>query len=200
MNALYTSKIIYYSSIALLLGLLISFCSCENKMSDIDRLASVQEEEAVDISMNVRVTYSDSARVKAVLTAPEMRMYHDSSANIEFQKGVQIIFYNDDLQENQRINSEYALQRSLDEITEFRKNVVVNMADGSVIKSEEIIYDEKNQRYYNTVDIVFFFNDDRGNQAATSFTADHEFKRIEGENMTGYHVSGSNSPFPSFGF
>lgn len=184
---------------AVALCLLVFLSSCENQMSDIDRLASIQEEEAVDISRNVRVTYSDSARVKAVLTAPEMRMYHDSTSNVEFLEGVQIIFYNDDMAETQRITSDYALQRSLDEITEFRKNVIVTRADGAVIKSEEIIYDEKAQRYYNTVDIVFFFADERGNQAATSFTADHEFKRIEGENMTGYHVTGSNSPFPSFG-
>lgn len=198
MNTPNPGRIVSYISVVAL-ALLIFLSSCENKMSDIDRIASVQEEEAVDISTNVRVTYSDSARVKAVLTAPEMRMYHDSTSNIEFLKGVQIIFYDDDLNETQRITSDYALQRSLDEITEFRKNVVVNMADGSVIKTEEIIYDERNQRYYNTVDIVFFFNDARGNQAATSFTSDHEFKRIEGENMTGYHVAGSNSPFPSFG-
>lgn len=199
MNAFKASKTINYISMAVL-GLLIFLASCENKMSDIDRLASIQEEEAVDISRNVRVTYSDSARVKAVLTAPEMRMYHDSTGNIEFLEGVQIIFYDEELKETQRITSEYALQRSLEEITEFRKNVVVNMADGSVIKTEEIIYDEKNQRYYNTVEIIFFFSDERGNQVASSFTADHKFERIEGENMTGYHVVGQNSPFPSFGF
>lgn len=187
-------------SIVIILGLLLFLSSCENKMSDIDRLASIPEEEAVDISKNIRVTYSDSATVKAVLTAPEMRMYHDSASNIEFQKGVEIVFYGADLKETHRITSDYALQRSLDEIYEFRKNVVVNRADGSVIKSEEIIYDEKNKRYYNSVEIIFFFNDERGNQVASSFTSDHEFKRIEGENMTGYFVSGPSSPFPSFGF
>ncbi|MCL7989392.1 LPS export ABC transporter periplasmic protein LptC [Sphingobacterium sp. lm-10] len=183
----------------LLFGL-ISFSACENDMRDIDRIASIPEEEAVDISSNVAVTYSDSAKVKAVMTAPEMRVYHDSTDNSEFKKGVEIIFYDENLRETQRIKSNYALLRQSEQLTEFRDNVVVTKADGSVIKTEELFYDEKNQRYYNTVPIIFFFSDERGNQAATSFSADANFTRIDMVSPTGYYISRDNSLFPSTGF
>src|SRR5690606_41369917 len=87
------------------------------------------------------------------LTGPELRIYHDSTGNYEFQKGLQIIFFDNDGKETQRIKSDYGVQRSIEGITEFRKNVVINMADGSVIKTEELFYDEKKKEYYNSVPI-----------------------------------------------
>lgn len=172
------------------------FISCENRMEDIDRIANIPEEEAVDISKNVEIIYSDSAQVKAVLTGPEMHIYHDSTQNYEFPKGVKLIFYDENLKETQRITSDYAIQRTKEELTEFRKNVVVNMADGSVIETEELFYDEANKRYYNTIPVVFFLSDSRGNLQATSFESDLNFQRIVGQSMTGYIVPRSNSGFP----
>lgn len=166
-------------------------------MEDIERIANIPEEEAVDISKNVEVIYSDSAQVKAVLTAPEMLVYHDSTQNYEFQKGVKLIFYDENLKEHQRITSDYAIQRTAEELTEFRRNVVVNMADGSVVKTEELFYDEKNKRYYNTIPVLFLLNDSRGHFNASSFTSDLNFERIEGGPMTGYTIFRSDSGFPT---
>src|SRR5690606_32570382 len=90
----------------LLLGAILS-SACENDMKDIDRMANIQQEEAVDISKDVIVVYSDSARVKAELTAPEMRVYHDTTnrtqGDYEFKKGVKIIFFDEQAKESQRI-------------------------------------------------------------------------------------------------
>lgn len=179
--------------------ILLSASACVNDMKDIERIANIQEEEAVDISKNVKVIYSDSAHVKAELQAPEMRTYHDTSSNFEFKKGVEIVFFGEDGEESQRIKSDYAIQRQSVGLTEFRHNVVVTMADGSVIKTEELFHDEKEERYYNTVPIVFLFKDDRGNLQASSFTSDLDFKRIDGEYMTGLLIPTEDSQFPSFG-
>ncbi|MBL1410941.1 LPS export ABC transporter periplasmic protein LptC [Sphingobacterium sp. C459-1T] len=177
--------------------------SCENDLREVNKIENIQQEEAVDISKDVKIIVSDSAIVKAQLTGPEMRVYHDTTgnknSNYEFQKGLQIIFYDAEGKESQRIRSDYGKQRVLDGITEFKKNVVINMSDGSVIKTEELYYDEKNKIYYNEVPISFEFKDARGNLQATSFTSDTEFKNINGQNMTGFYISSGNSQLPSFG-
>lgn len=177
--------------------------SCENDLRDVSKIENIQKEEAVDISKDVKIILSDSAVVKAQLTGPEMRVYHDTTgnknSNYEFQKGLQIIFYDADGKESQRIRSDYGKQRVLEGITEFKKNVVVTMADGSIIKTEELYYDEKKKIYYNSVPISFEFKDERGNLLATSFTSDTEFKNINGQNMTGFYIPSDNSQFPSFG-
>lgn len=179
------------------------FTACENEMKDINAIENIQQEEAVDIYKDVKIIYSDSAIVKAQLTGPEMKIYHDTTQgknnNYEFEKGLQIIFYDADGKETQRIRSDYGIQRAKEGITEFRRNVVINMADGSIIKSEEIFYDENKKIYYNSVPITMDFKDEKGSLQAMSFRSDTEFKKIEGENMTGFVIPSSSSQIPSFG-
>lgn len=192
------ASLLAYSIIGILL-----FTACENEMKDINAIENIQKEEAVDIYKDVKIIYSDSAVVKAQLTGPEMKIYHDTTQgrnnNYEFEKGLQIIFYDADGNETQRIKSDYGLQRSQDGITEFRKNVVINMADGSVIKSEEIFYDENQKIYYNTVPITMDFKDARGSLQATSFKSDTDFRNIQGENMTGFYIPTNSNTIPSIG-
>lgn len=180
-----------------------SFIACENDISEVNKIENIQEEEAVDISIDVKVIYSDSARVKAQLTSPEMRVYHDTTgnrnSNYEFQKGLQIVFYDSTVNESQRIKSDYGIQRTKEDIIEFRKNVVITLADGSLIKTEEFIYDQANKRYYNHVPITFEMKDGRGNFQGTSFTSDEDFKLIKAENMRGYYIPSQGSAFPTFG-
>ena len=172
-------------------------------MKDVNAIENIQKEEAVDISKNVRIIYSDSAEVKAELTGPEMRVYHDTTgnrnSNYEFPKGLKIRFFDQTGAESQQITSDYGIQRALDGITEFKRNVVINMADGSIIKTEELYYDENKKIYYNQVPITFEFKDARGNLQATSFTSDTEFRNIEGQNMTGFYVPSNSNQLPLFG-
>ncbi|MCA5003930.1 LPS export ABC transporter periplasmic protein LptC [Sphingobacterium bovistauri] len=185
-----------------IIGILL-FTACENEMKDINAIENIQQEEAVDLYKDVKIIYSDSAIVKAQLTGPEMKIYHDTTQgknnNYEFEKGLQIIFYDAAGKETQRIKSDYGKQRSQEGITEFRKNVIINMADGSVIKSDEIFYDENQKIYYNTVPITMDFRDARGSMQATSFKSDTDFKNIQGENMTGFYIPSNNNQVPAFG-
>lgn len=185
-----------------LLGILL-FVSCENDINEVNKIENIQQEEAVDISTDVKIIYSDSAKVKAQLTGPEMRIYHDTAgnrnSNYEFKKGLQIIFYDANGKESQRIKSDYGIQRSKENIIEFRKNVVITMANGSIIKTEEFFYDQTNKQYYNTVPITFEMKDGRGNFQGTSFTSDDAFNNIKAENMTGFYIPSNGSAFPSFG-
>lgn len=73
------------------------------------------------------------------------------------------------------------------------------MADGSIIKTEELFFDEKKKIYYNTVPITFDFKDERGSLQATSFISDTDFKKIDGQNMSGYYIPSSQNQFPMFG-
>lgn len=182
----------------MLLGTIL-FMACENDLRDIEKIANIQQEENVNISTDVTVIYSDSASVKAEMTAPELREYPDSIAMYEFQKGVLIRFFDEQGSESQRIRSDYAIQKINDGLTEFRKNVVVNMVDGSVIKTEELFYDEKKNIYYNSVPITFDFKDQRGSLQATSFISDTDFKKIDGQNMTGFYIPSGDQQLPSFG-
>lgn len=192
----------YKQTLPLLLILVLGaifFTACEPDLKEVDRIANVKKEEAVDISRHVDVIYSDSSIVKAQLTAPEMRIKHDSTQVYEFQKGIQIIFYDKNAKETQRINSEYAIQNEGKKTITFKKNVIITMADGSLIKTEEIIYDQGNENFYNNVPISAAFTDERGDIQGSSFTSDKDFKNIVIQNSTGWGKVTNSSMFPSFG-
>lgn len=201
-NSMYIRKHIAPLLSFSIIGFLL-FTACENDMKDIKAIENIQAEEAVDTYKDVRIIYSDSAIVKAQLTGPEMKIYHDTTAgrnnNYEFEKGLQIIFFDEQGKETQRIKSDYGIQKAKEGITEFHKNVVITMADGSIIKSEEIIYDENQKIYYNNAPITFEFKDDRGSFQASSFRSDLDFRNIEAQEMSGFYIPSNKSALPSFG-
>ncbi|MGK6351783.1 LPS export ABC transporter periplasmic protein LptC [Parapedobacter sp. DT-150] len=170
-----------------LLGLSI-LASCETNLKEVDRIAAIQAEEPVDISQGVTVVYSDSAVVKATMSAPEMRHYLVEKPYYEFPKGVTIIFYDENGVESQRITSDYAIQKEEEELTEFRRNVVITRVDGSVIKTEELIHDQKANTFYNHVPIEAHFKDGRGDFMGSSFHSDGDFEIIEVQKTTGLYL------------
>lgn len=177
---------VYVILVALLAARL--FAACETDLKEVDRIAAIQAEELVDISQNVTVIYSDSAKVKAQITAPEMRNYQTDTPYFEFQKGITIVFYDENGAESQRIKADYAIQKEAQELIEFRRNVVITRVDGSIIKTEELIHDQKANTFYNHVPIEAYFKDDRGNFMGSSFQSDGNFENVEVQNATGLYI------------
>jgi lipopolysaccharide export system protein LptA len=132
-----------------------------------------------------------------------MRIKHDSTEIYEFPKSIKIIFYDENLKETQRITSDHAIRREKEKTTIFTKNVVVTMADGSVLKTEEIVYDEgakdPNKTFYNNLPVTAFFKDQRGNLSGSSFTSDKDLLHANIQNATGVVIIKDNSLFPSIG-
>lgn len=177
-----------WSYLAWVLFGIAALASCETDLKEVDRIAAIQAEEPVDVSLDVTVIYSDSAEVKARLTAPEMRLYHVENPYYEFQKGITIIFYDENGSETQRITANYAIQKEKEELTEFRDNVVITRADGTVIKTEELIHDQKANTFYNHVPIAVYSHDGQNNYMGSSFTSDGDFQDIVVQNSTALYV------------
>ena len=179
-----------------LLSLLAVVVACEPDLTEVDRIASIQAEEPVDVSLGVTIIFSDSAKVKARLVAPEMRNYTTlESPYYEFQKGLTIYFFDEFGNETQQITADYAIRRELEEIVEFRNNVVITRADGVQIKTEELIHNEKENTFYNNAPISGYSKDGRNTFQGASFKSDGDFKNIEVQNTTGVmFLEGDRAP------
>jgi len=138
-------------------GMLI-FSACENSLNDIQKITSNEANKPISRSFGVDVIYSDSAHVKGHLTAPLMIDYSDNTPKPykECPKGVKIVFYDNDLKTTGNIVSDWAVMREKENIIEFRKNVVATNAQGTVFKSDELIYDmtAKTMRSTKPIQIV----------------------------------------------
>ncbi len=99
--------------LALFTGIMLAFCSCENSLNDIKKIASKEEDKPISRTTDVDIIYSDSAKVKAHVTGPLMIDYSDNTPKPykEFPKGIKIIFYDNDLKESGSVVSDYAIQR-----------------------------------------------------------------------------------------
>lgn len=134
---------------ALFIGVLL-LNSCENSLNDIQKIASKEEDKPISRSTGVDVIYSDSAKVKAHLTAPLMIEHNEIPKSYkEMPNGVKIIFYDADLKETGNIISDRAVYREKENLIEFRKNVVATNAHGEIFKSDELIYDMNAKKMYS---------------------------------------------------
>ncbi len=150
------AKLLSGSILAVIIALQVLFTGCENDLKDLQKISATEVNKPVQAFTNVDVVYSDSARVKAHMTAPVMLDYSaskDGKQNpkpyTEMPKGVKVIFYNDSLQQTCTITSDYAIRRVAEKVIELRKNVVGTNVKGETFNSEELIWDENTKQIHS---------------------------------------------------
>lgn len=171
--------------------LVISFflLSCENDLRDVEKISADNSLLPVDKSYGVEVIYSDSAVVKAKMLAPQVDRYKDKKYD-EMVKGVTLIFYDENQKETSRIVSDYAIRKEADGLVELRKNVVATNTKGDVYKSDELIWNEKERKFYSNKMVEV--TQKNGNVLfGTGFESDETFKKSRIFNATGSFPSGA---------
>src|SRR5437588_12557627 len=93
---------------------------CENDLKDLKKISANQVNKPVEKYTGVDVIYSDSARVKAHMTAPLMINYKVKKPYTEMPKGVKVIFYDNNLVESSTITANYAIRREIEKTIELR--------------------------------------------------------------------------------
>src|SRR5437763_1739926 len=84
----------------------ILFCtSCENDLNKV-KLYGKAERAPVESAKNIRIIYSDSAKVQVELTAPVLNHYESDNSYIEMPKGLKALFYDDQLKVKSRLDAD----------------------------------------------------------------------------------------------
>ncbi|HTL83330.1 MAG TPA: LPS export ABC transporter periplasmic protein LptC [Bacteroidia bacterium] len=93
-------------------------------------------------SNDIDVYYSDSAKQKIHLTAPQADIYTGAKPYEEMTKGVNVEFYNDSSGKvESSLTAEYAIRREREQIMEAKRKVVVVNAAGDKLETEHLIWD-----------------------------------------------------------
>jgi len=143
------AKKLFYKCLPALFLYMLTLSACENSLDDIKKISSKEEDKPFSTSHDVEVIYSDSAKVKARMTTPLMIELDDPKNSYhEMPKGVKVVFYEDDMTVKGTITSDYAIQKDRENIIDFKKNVVVTNAQGQTFKSDELIDDVGNKKFY----------------------------------------------------
>lgn len=150
----------HYGSIFIIMKpyklLIIFFCfiSCKDNFQEIKNINNYSN-YPIGIAENLKLIYTDSAKVKAILTSPLNKDFTNQSFPYsEFPNGVKITFYDNNNQETTVI-SDYAIAYNKTNIVDLVGNVVINTYDGSVLKTSQIYWDPEQEWLFTEKKFTF---------------------------------------------
>jgi LPS export ABC transporter protein LptC len=147
---------------------------CENDLKDIQKISAAEVNKPIEKYTDVDVIYSDSARVKAHMTAPVMINYKVKKPYTEMPKGVKVIFYDNELKESSTIIADHGVYREQEKLVELHKNVVGTNAKGDTFSSDELIWDETSKQIHSNK-VVHVKMADGSITDGASFISDENF-------------------------
>lgn len=157
------------------------FC-CEDNTSTLNQINRFNE-NPVGTAYDIRMTYTDSARIKAILTAPIHLDYtHLSFKYSEFPEGLKIIFYNHKNEEN-TVVADYGILYNQTKIVDLQGNVVLLSNDGSRLETDQMYWDSEKEWLFT--ERPFTFENEDYNLAATRLDANKEFSKFKSGKLSG---------------
>ena len=164
------------------ISLLLTFLACETDIEKV-KIVTAKDSSPIESAKDAEIIYSDSAIVKVKITAPQLDRYIDKDPYIELPKGVEILFYNDDLEVASQLTANYAVSYEDEGKMEAKGNVVLINEEGEKLNTEHLIWDEKKELIYSnefvkvtTADEIIMGEGFESNQNFTKF----KIKNIQG--------------------
>ena len=150
-------KRLYYF-LSFIIPALLLLASCETTtFKDVQRINSVAF-SPMGRSENINLKYTDSGKVKAILVSPLMLDYSNLEYGFnEFPEGVNVTLMGDKEQKSY-IVADYAITYAKTDIIDLQGNVKITSADGKVLETQQLYYDQKNEWFYTEKFFKFTHN------------------------------------------
>lgn len=124
--------------------LLLFLSSCEDNFQEIKKINNYINFPA-GVSEQIRLIYSDSAKIKAILTSSLNKDYTNQQFPYsEFPNGIKITFFDKD-KNMTTVTSNYAITYTRTNIVDLIGDVVINNYDGSVLKTSQLYWDPQQE-------------------------------------------------------
>ena len=151
--------------------------SCENEMSTIQNL-TVQDTLATESAIDIRVSYSDSGRLKAILESPLLEKYSTEDPYMLFPEGIHVFFYDSLETLVSEIKSDFAINYEKKKLMEVRKNVVIlDYKNDKELLTEVLFWDQAKHIIYNNVFVTI--KEDGQIMHGDSMRADENLEHFE---------------------
>jgi LPS export ABC transporter protein LptC len=176
-----------FGFLVMLFSLACALFACVNE-KDAEKAKAMNKRENLPIQTgkDIDVIYTDSAKLKVHLTAPQVDEYEGKNPYTVMVKGIKVQFFDDSMKINTQLTSNFAMRKQRERIMEAKNDVVVVNAKGERLNTEHLIWDEESRRIrteafikITTADQVIF---GEGLDSDESFT-DYEIKNITGTIM-----------------
>lgn len=125
--------------------------SCtEDKKEISSEMDKLQEILTTETAEDIKILYTDSGFLKAVLTSPKaVSKRGNDNPYTEMPEGLHTDFYNGDKQIESSVSSEYGISYEKEQKIILRKNVDVVNVQNERLNTEELIWDQKTKKIYS---------------------------------------------------
>lgn len=126
------------------------FASCtNNKKEIINQLDHLQEVLTTETAEDIKILYTDSGFLKAVLTSPKaVSKRGNENPYTEMPNGLKSVFFNQNKQVESTVSSEYGISYEKEQKVILRRNVDVVNIKNEKLNTEELIWDQKTKKIY----------------------------------------------------
>jgi len=170
----------YYLKVALLVATF--FSACDNGRIDAIKQQPNKGKPGA-IAYNIRMVYTDSLQVKAVLTAAEHRDFTNFSLpHSTFPKGLKIIFL-DELKQENIITADYGILYDQTGIIDLQGNVVLQASDGGLLETPQLYWAAEEEWIFT--EKTFNFSNADYDVIATRLDTNKEFTKFKTGKLTG---------------
>ena len=158
------------------------FFSCSDSTSALKEIQAFNN-QPVGTAQNIRMIYTDSLKIQAILTAPLHVDYTNLSFQYtEFPEGLKVVFYDDNTNENV-VTADYGLLYSATNLIDLRTNVVLESSDGSVLKTDQLYWDADSEWLFT--ERPFQFQNQDYDLNAIRLDTNKEFSKFQTGKLTG---------------
>lgn len=132
--------------------LCICFTACENDIAVVNSFTSAIEKQLpAESGKNVEIIYSDSAKIKAKLTAVQLDRYAGKKSYMLLPKGMEVLFFNEKGEQQTKLTANYGIGfdngKGMEHM-EAKGNVVVINEKGDRLNTEHLIWNAITRKIY----------------------------------------------------
>ena len=159
------------------------FCACDFSNDNQQIINDASKEAPAAVAFNIRMVYTDSLRVKAILTAPVHKDFSNLSLKHSvFPEGVKVIFIDANKSEN-IITADYGTLYDSTSIIDLQGNVVLQSSNGGLLETPQLYWDAESDWIFT--EETFNFSNPDYDVVATRLDTNKEFTKFNTGKLTG---------------
>ena len=134
-------------SIAIAVAMLMS---CKSDIEVISSLTNIDNLPSQTI-VNLETIYTDSAKIQLIVKSKLVETYNqEEDPYLEFPEGLEVFFYDKNEIVESQLSAKYAIYHKADQLWEAKDSVVVINANGEILNTEQLFWDENEKLIYTS--------------------------------------------------
>ena len=127
--------------------LVLTFVSCSNDTKLVQEFITT-EVLPIEKIEGAEMLHTENGKLKVKIIASTIERFHNQQPQLVFSNNLVVYFYNDSVLVQSTLKAEYAEINNEKKLMTAKENVILTNIAGKKLESEELIWDEKNNKIY----------------------------------------------------